>query len=72
MPEIIAEAETGFLIPPGDTDALTERLLQLLTEAGAAKRFGDAGYSRYLERFTWDAVISKIVNQLHDERPELA
>lgn len=53
LPEVVRDGETGFLVPPGDTDALRDRLDQLLGDPALARRMGRAGRSDVLERFTW-------------------
>jgi glycosyltransferase involved in cell wall biosynthesis len=60
MPEIIAHGDTGFVVPPGDHDALAAHMLELATSPGTAARMGEAGYRRFLERYTWDAVALRI------------
>jgi glycosyltransferase involved in cell wall biosynthesis len=32
--EVVKEGETGFLVPPGDTDAMADRVIQLLIDNG--------------------------------------
>jgi len=42
-PEVIAEGATGFLVTPGDRDALTGRLIQLLSDPDLRRRMGESG-----------------------------
>ena len=51
LPEIVREGRTGFLVPPGDVDALSERLLKLLTDRKLAEELGRAARARALEHF---------------------
>ena len=60
MPEIIADGATGFVVPPGDPARLATKIITLLKEPSRCSAFGEAGYARYLERFTWSAVTSKM------------
>jgi glycosyltransferase involved in cell wall biosynthesis len=46
LPELIREGETGFLIPPGDADALADRVDRLLGDAARRRRMGAAGMER--------------------------
>jgi glycosyltransferase involved in cell wall biosynthesis len=53
LPEIVLDAETGFLVEPGDVGELRDRLALLLTDRSLARRLGDNARERVLERFTW-------------------
>lgn len=46
IPEIVAEGETGFLVPPGDPEALAGCLSLLLRDPGKAAAMGCAGRRR--------------------------
>ena len=56
--ETIAEGLTGYLVDPGDVDALAERVLQLLNDAPLRKRMGAAGRERVLGSFSVDAAAA--------------
>jgi len=67
IPEIVVDGETGYLVPweagadgPLDPDRfardLAARVNDLLADPDRARRFGQAGRRRVLERFTWGAV----------------
>jgi glycosyltransferase involved in cell wall biosynthesis len=51
MPEAVEDGVTGFLIAPGDVDALADRLNRLLGEPELARRMGQAGRRRVEQRF---------------------
>jgi glycosyltransferase involved in cell wall biosynthesis len=51
LTDIVAEGETGFLIEPGDVEALTERLRLLVEDAGLRRRMGLAARARAERRF---------------------
>jgi alpha-maltose-1-phosphate synthase len=61
MPEIITEGRSGFLVPPRDPVALASRILALLESPDLCREFGDFGYQRYLENFTWQAVVDRML-----------
>jgi glycosyltransferase involved in cell wall biosynthesis len=44
--DIIQDRVEGFLIPPGDSDALPARVIELLRDPGLRKSMGDAGRRR--------------------------
>lgn len=50
--EAVSDGETGFIVNPFDTAAFSDRLERLLTDAGLARRMGDAGRARLLAGFT--------------------
>ena len=50
--EIIADGETGFVVPPGDSDQLRERIVQLLRDPAGADAMGARGRARFLQLFT--------------------
>jgi alpha-maltose-1-phosphate synthase len=60
MPEIIEDDVTGYVVPPGDVQSLAERMLKL-ADPEPARRMGDAGRRRMLERYTWASVSSRIL-----------
>ncbi|AKB25967.1 Glycosyl transferase, group 1 [Methanosarcina sp. MTP4] len=60
IPEIIEDAETGFLVEPYKSSQLAERIIYLLNNENLMKKMGDAGRKRVEERFTWDKVVKKM------------
>lgn len=61
VPEIIADGETGFVVPVEDAEALADRLVVLLTDGERAARMGREGRRRLETRFTWPAVVGRMV-----------
>ncbi len=59
LPEIVEEGVTGFLVPPNDVRALADRLQWLRRHPQEARRMGERGRARALERFTWEAVARR-------------
>lgn len=59
--EVVVDGETGFLVPPGRPEVLSERLRALLSDRELAKRMGRAGRERVLREFTWDRIAEKTV-----------
>jgi len=64
MPEIIEDGKTGFVVPPQDARALADRMLTLLQAPALCRSFGEAGYRKYLERFTWARVAENMVQRV--------
>ena len=63
-PEIVADGETGVLVPPEDAERLAAALLQLLTDPARAERLGRAGHAQVLERLNWRSVAERMAPRL--------
>ena len=57
LPEAVADAVTGKLIPPGDVAALTRVTLELLGDEKLRKQYGQAGRKRIMKEFSIDAMV---------------
>ena len=57
VPEVLADGETGFLVPPHDAHAMARRLVQLLKDAELRRRMGEAGLERARRRFTVERMV---------------
>jgi glycosyltransferase involved in cell wall biosynthesis len=66
IPYIVADGETGLLVPPGDDEALARASLRLLNEPGLALRLARAARQSCLEQFTWQAVQDHWVRVYRD------
>ena len=58
--EIIEDGRTGFLVPPGDAEALADRIITLLTNPSLAQQIADAGYRDARERFAADVHAQRV------------
>ncbi len=54
-PEVVADGETGFLVPPGDPAALAATVTELLRVPDLRARLGAAARHRMRDHFTFDA-----------------
>jgi glycosyltransferase involved in cell wall biosynthesis len=59
IPEIVEDGVTGYLVPPGDVDALRDRLAHLLDRPRLAAAMGAAARERVLAGFTWQACAER-------------
>lgn len=50
--EIVADGETGLLVPMGDAEAMASALLQLLEDPEQARRMGERGRERVAAQFS--------------------
>ena len=56
----VKEGETGYLVPPNDTEALADRLQHLLKNPQLRNLFGRQAIRRSQEHFTWQKVTSAV------------
>lgn len=60
-PELVANGETGLLVPPRDPDALAAALRDLLADPARAQAMGEAGYRRLRERFSEARMVERVL-----------
>ena len=60
--ELIRDGESGRLVPPGDADALTSALEQLLGHDHVSVAFGKAGRCRVLAEFSTEVNTSRLLS----------
>jgi len=59
--EVVADGETGFLVPPGDVAALGDRLSTLLSDHRMREAMGRRARELVCDRFTWDACARRCI-----------
>lgn len=59
LPAVIADGETGLLVPPADPGALATALVRLLTDPAEARRMGEAARARSTEGASWATVAER-------------
>jgi len=59
IPEVVAEGETGLLVPAGEPEPLTEALNTLLRDPDRADAMGQAGRKRAVSEFGWPAIAGQ-------------
>ena len=57
LPEVVADGETGFVVPPNDLAALRTKLEWIRDHTDDVARMGRAAQERVLHAFTWPAVV---------------
>jgi glycosyltransferase involved in cell wall biosynthesis len=50
--EVVVDGATGRLVPPADTAALADAILDVLDHPERARSWGEVGRTRFRERFT--------------------
>jgi len=61
IPEVVADGETGLLVPPGEPAPLAEALNALLRDPDRARAMGQAGRKRAVAEFGWPAIAAQTV-----------
>jgi alpha-maltose-1-phosphate synthase len=61
IPEVVADGETGLLVPPDDPDALAAALNALLRDRDRAAAMGTRGRARAAAEFDWTAIAAQTV-----------
>jgi alpha-maltose-1-phosphate synthase len=62
LPEVVDHGLTGFLVEPGNSSELRERLAQILGDRRLAERLGQNARERFLEKFTWEACAERCLS----------
>ena len=60
VPDVVRDGIDGFLVDPGDVDALADRLADLASDPDLARRMGETGRSRVLSRYSVDRLIDDV------------
>jgi phosphatidyl-myo-inositol dimannoside synthase len=63
VPEVVPHGRAGLLVPPGDSPALAEALIELLGNPGQRAAFGAFG-QEHVARYDWDAVAGRFIEQI--------
>lgn len=74
IPEVVADGETGLLVPAGDPLALAEALALLAEQPALASRLGEAGRERLRRQFSLEKMVGDtelLYRELVDERSTL-
>lgn len=61
IPDMVAEGESGFLVPRQDPHTLADRLALLVTDPVLRVQMGSAGRARYRARFTTDVFAANLL-----------
>lgn len=60
VPDLVADGETGLLVPPRDPEALAAAAVALIEDPDRSRRIGEAGRQRRRREFSLDATIGRI------------
>jgi alpha-maltose-1-phosphate synthase len=59
IPEVVADGETGLLVPPGEPEPLAEAMNALISDPDRAAVMGQAGRKRAIAEFGWAAIAAQ-------------
>lgn len=59
LPELVLDGTTGFVVEPGDREALRERVERLVGDPELSRRMGAAARRHVEDQFTWDVVARR-------------
>jgi glycosyltransferase involved in cell wall biosynthesis len=62
LSELVADGETGLLVPPQDPPALRTAIDSLLADQALRRRRGEAGRKRIAELCDWDRVVDAYID----------
>jgi len=57
IPDIVADERSGWLVPPGDPDALAEAILRAAADPDRTRAVAREGRRRAAEDFSWERVL---------------
>jgi glycosyltransferase involved in cell wall biosynthesis len=60
LPEIVADGETGLVVPPGEAEALADAIVTLAGDLPRAAEMGRAGRARALSEFTPERCVERV------------
>ena len=63
MVNIVIDGETGLLVEPDNDEALADAICFLIERPELRRSMGAAGRKRIIEKFTWDRVSSKLLEE---------
>ena len=64
IPELVVDGQTGMLVPPGDSAALTQALERFLRDPELRLRFGRAGRQRIEQHFRIEQTVTPLIEML--------
>lgn len=61
IPDIVRPGRSGWLVPPGDPEALARSVLEVAADPGTARRRGEEGRRWAERRFSWDRIVGDVI-----------
>jgi L-malate glycosyltransferase len=67
VPEVCVDQKTGFLVPPGDPEALAEKIITLAKDSELRKQMGMEARKFVLENYQWQDNVEKMLRLLTEQ-----
>jgi glycosyltransferase involved in cell wall biosynthesis len=64
LKDAIWEGENGFLVEPGNTEAWTGKINELLADDEFRREFGEKAKKWTIEKFSWDVIAKKYIDTI--------
>jgi glycosyltransferase involved in cell wall biosynthesis len=68
IPEVVPDGQGGWLVPPGDAEALARAIAAALADPAERARRGAAGRTLLLQRFTLPRMIDEVLAVYEEAR----
>lgn len=62
IPDIVDDGRTGWLVPPGDVNALAAALERVAANPEASRRIAATGRATVVDRFSWSHIVSRLTS----------
>lgn len=62
IPEVVDDGRNGIIVPPGDSNALADAIVTLLTNPQLRKRMGENANNKMKNFYNWDIIAKKTLD----------
>jgi len=66
MPELVEDGKNGFLVPPGDSQALAKAISKLIVNPDLIEKMGAAGRKKVATSYYWEQTCSEFASILQN------
>jgi len=67
IPEMIEDGKNGFLVPPANSAALSDRIIYLIENPAAASEMANQARETVENRFDWRLIVKKVLKVYREE-----
>lgn len=61
IPEVVDNGKTGFIVPPGDSNALSNAIIKLLDNDGLLREMGKNGNEKMKKDLSWGKIVNDLI-----------